>query len=220
MALLILGVLVALLAVVGSARRERERRLRTWAEALTPRGQSEYAVEARAIGRQMETIRETYELAETRRRDGGGQEALRLLLVACHSVEAFVSGRIAHLREVAALARAMSALLPLPPLVIGSFRRWPLRGRALLTAVIDGATLGRRRRFQRRVGFLTRGFGWVARTVRSSTNRAGQHSSHWRAIHAARADLGVLNAESLAAYRVLLASSEREAANPDEAAPN
>ena len=212
MAFLIALALVTLLAAAVTARRQRERRLRVWAEALSPEADAAYASEARAVARQMQTLDDTYELAAARRREGNADEAQRLLEVGRDSLDVFVPGRIARLHDLLALARAVSAMLPVPPIAVTAFRLWRLAVAAARTRARHAVSPGYARRFRLRVKLLIHGFTLIARAIRQATERARHAEAGWRTIGAARADLHTLNTDTLESYRLVLGAVERESA--------
>jgi hypothetical protein len=205
----ILALALAILATALTGLR-RERQLRLWECALTPASRREFEAETRGVQRQLDTIDDTYTLARVRRRRGEADEALRLLDLACRTVEAFVPGRRAQLIEMARISRAVSAMLPVRPLAASAFATPRAAGLVTLSQPLRLMLVTAGERFRLRAFVLARAFGWVAHRTRVHTDRARRADHAWSPLDALRADLATLSGESLECYRVLLASLERE----------
>lgn len=211
MAPLILVALAVLLVAVVLSRRRREQQLGGWQQVLSAEGHAELRAEERAVARQMDTVDGTYELAASRRRAGDLAEACRLLDVGCRSIEAFVPGRVARLREMIRLSRAVSAMLPARPLRPSAFQLRRLATLAALGRIAHELLVTTGARFRLRVRILARGFRLVARTLRRDTDEVRLDATRWDSLLRGRADLHTLNAGTLDSYHVLLLSLDREA---------
>lgn len=210
MALLTLLILVTLLTTVMLSARRQEEHLLTWQRVLSPRASEELIAEERSVERQVDTIEGTYELAARRRSMGELDEAYRLLEIGCASVAAFVPGRLARLRQMIRLSRAVAAMRPACPLRPSAFK---LRRVALLVALSRAAheilvTTGCR--FRLRLRCIARAFHVVALAVHRDTHRVRTDATRWQGLSSGRADLRTLNAETLDSYRILLLALDHD----------
>lgn len=207
-----LSLLALVLAVLATALTgwRRERHLLVWELALGRAARLELDAETRSTRRQLDTIDDTYRLAHMRRRRGEFNEAVRLLNLACRTVEAFVPGRVARLREMIRMSRAVSAMLPARTLPWPTLRLGSLASLAAARRLLHPFLVTTGERFRLRVRLLVYAFGLVLRSLRRHTQRAAHAERSWRRIDDLRMDLAELNSETLDCYRAVLASLERE----------
>jgi len=120
--------------------------------------------------------------------------------MATEAVELFAPGLTDGLRATRAMLRAISVMVPLPPVAPWVWRAWELRGLSGLTGLVHNLLVSGVERARLRVWLLARALSWSLRRLRTGADAVVLKPAAWRSIEIAVADLATVGDEAELTY--------------------
>lgn len=179
-----------------------------WSDLLSP----EWRRQVAALRTQAEVsaflLDDTYAAAVRAHSRTVREEALRLLGLARDVLDQATDDRRARIQGMRKCVRMLSAVLPMPPLLPGSFRLRGVKSLAALGFLAHHFLVSGGERFVLRLSLLRWGFSYARHTgARAVADAGAGRAAAWVHFEAAVADFKVLDREHVEAFRVLLESA-------------
>lgn len=208
MGLVALCALAALVFLLLAGRYNEAAATRAWEGALAPESTEVYERVRESVEAQALMVQMSYRTAARHEAAGAEDEALHLLRLGVHSVEAGLPTLLHLNRGILALSRHAGALGRVPRLRPSSFQTPRIRWLASAHSVLHHCLATMRERLHLRLVALSYGLRVVCRLLISSSEAAmdDPDAAGWSRMEALSADFGALGRESLETLRLVLGS--------------
>lgn len=216
MTLNLFALLAALAVLVGMFWKLEDQRRQDEAERLvdrllSPRAQSTLDEITQMVSENKHVLGRHHAAAQERRRAGESAEAVERMRLGCQAIETMAPDFVRALQALRRLARTASVIVPLPPVRVGAFRAWELRGLAGLGAFGHDLLVTGGQQMRLHVVVIQSAVRLGVRALRRSTERLPRREREWQRIDALVADLALSGDEGVATARRILAAVDASA---------